>query len=95
MAKKTTKKIYTQKTISYTMPGEVVESLEIIMSKFGMKTMTKALNFCVLEYQSTRSALDTEHEAKSKLYHKCWKLEESINTFTKALEDLQKHTKNS
>lgn len=86
--KEPAKKKYSQKTISYTMPPDVVESIEKIMSTYGEKTMSKTIGMCVLNFHSQRERIKELQDELYKVKATFSSNKQNVRNFVSAFHNL-------
>lgn len=95
MKKRTPKKTYSKKVISYTMQPDVVEALENIMKNEDLNTIHKAINTCILQRAMTLEVNRNLSEVSLQMQRELDHYKDASEDLTSALTRLSKHTKRS
>lgn len=87
-------KTYSEKTISYVMPSEVVKALEEnLMKDYGERTYTKTINICILNNKTLRDKIDKLEDECNQLYHENLHMKDLCGKITSTLTEMHKLSK--
>lgn len=82
------KKKYSEKTITYRLPANVVEALENVMQDEVVKTMSKAISQCILNHMAFRQRIKELQQQLSDAKNEAWNNKAKSENFVYAIKAL-------